>query len=107
MDILRKATVEELAAVHEIGDVIAESVHDWLMSDYGTQVIDRLMSAGVSLKVSQTSEIRDGQLSGKTVVVTGTLESFTRQEAEAAIQKAGGQIILKCLKKHRLCCRRQ
>jgi len=91
VDILRKATVEELAAVHEIGDVIAESVHDWLMSDYGTQVIDRLMSAGVSLKVSQTSEIRDGQLSGKTVVVTGTLESFTRQEAEAAIQKAGGR----------------
>ena len=49
------------------------------------------MSAGVNLKVSQTSEIRDGQLSGKTVVVTGTLESFTRQEAEAAIQKAGGR----------------
>ena len=49
------------------------------------------MSAGVSLEVSQTSEIRDGQLSGKTVVVTGTLESFTRQEAEVAIQKAGGR----------------
>ena len=91
VDILRKATVEELAAVHEIGDVIAESVHDWLMSEYGTQVIDRLMSAGVTMQVSQTSEIRDGQLSGKTVVVTGTLESFTRQEAEEAIQKAGGR----------------
>jgi DNA ligase (NAD+) len=90
-DLLRKATVEELAAVHEIGDVIAESVHDWLTSDYGTHVIDHLISAGVSMKVPQTNDIREGPLSGKTVVVTGTLEGFTRQEAEEAIQQAGGR----------------
>lgn len=91
VDILRKATVEELAAVHEIGDVIAESVHDWLMSDYGTRVIDHLMSAGVSMNVPQDNDVRDGPLTGKTIVVTGTLESFTRQEAEEAIQQAGGR----------------
>ena len=91
IDFLRRATVEELAAVHEIGDVIAESVHDWLASDYGMQVIDRLISAGVNMEVLQTSDIADGPLSGKTVVVTGTLESFTRQEAEEAIQQAGGK----------------
>ena len=91
VDILRQATVEELAAVHEIGDVIAESVHDWLMSDYGTRVIDHLMSAGVSMNVPQNNDVRDGPLTGKTIVVTGTLESFTRQEAEEAIQQAGGR----------------
>ena len=91
MDVLRKATVEEIAAVHEIGDVIAESVHHWLMSDYGTLVIDRLMSAGVSMNVPQANDVRDGPLTGKTIVVTGTLESFTRQEAEEAIQQAGGR----------------
>jgi len=91
IDFLRRATVEELAAVHEIGDVIAESVHDWLASDYGMQVIDRLMSAGVNMEVLETNDVRDGPLSGKTVVVTGTLESFTRQEAEEAIQRAGGK----------------
>ena len=91
IDFLRRATVEELAAVHEIGDVIAESVHDWLASDYGMQVIDRLMSAGVNMEVLETNDVRDGSLSGKTVVVTGTLESFTRQEAEEAIQRAGGK----------------
>ena len=91
VDLLRKATVEELAAVHEIGDVIAESVHDWLTSDYGMHVIDHLISAGVSMKVPQTNDIREGPLSGKTVVVTGTLEGFTRQEAEEAIQQAGGR----------------
>ncbi len=91
VDVLRKATVEEIAAVHEIGDVIAESVHDWLVSDYGTRVIDRLMSAGVSMNVPQANDVRDGPLTGKTIVVTGTLESFTRQEAEEAIQQAGGR----------------
>ncbi len=91
IDFLRRATVEELAAVHEIGDVIAESVHDWLASDYGMQVIDRLMSAGVNMEVLETNDVRDGSLSGKTVVVTGTLESFTRQEAEEAIRRAGGK----------------
>ena len=91
VDLLRTATVEELAAVHEIGDVIAESVHDWLTSDYGTHVIDHLISAGVIMKVPQTNDVREGPLSGKTVVVTGTLESFTRQEAEEAIQQAGGR----------------
>ena len=91
VDVLRKATVEEIAAVHEIGDVIAESVHHWLMSDYGTLVIDRLMSAGVSMNVPQANDVRDGPLTGKTIVVTGTLESFTRQEAEEAIQQAGGR----------------
>ena len=39
----------------------------------------------------ETNDVRDGSLSGKTVVVTGTLESFTRQEAEEAIQRAGGK----------------
>ena len=91
IDFLRRATVEELAAVHEIGDVIAESVHDWLASDYGMQVIDRLMSAGVNMEVLETNDVRDGPLSGKTVVVTGTLENFTRQEAKEAIQRAGGK----------------
>lgn len=91
IDFLRRATVEELAAVHEIGDVIAESVHDWLASDYGMQVIDRLMSAGVNMEVLETNDVRDGSLSGKTVVVTGTLENFTRQEAKEAIQRAGGK----------------
>ena len=91
VEVLRKATVEEIAAVHEIGDIIAESVHDWLMSDYGTRVIDRLMSAGVSMNVPQANDVRDGPLTGKTIVVTGTLESFSRQEAEEAIQQAGGR----------------
>ncbi len=91
VDELCKATTEELAAIHEIGDTIAESVHDWFTSDYGRHVIGALVSAGVVMKAFESSAVVDGPLTGKTLVVTGVLESFTRQEAEAAIQKAGGR----------------
>lgn len=91
IDALRQAPVEELAAVHEIGDVIAASVHDWLASEYGRGVIDRLAAVGVTLDVPEEERASDGPLTGKTLVVTGTLVGYTRQEAEAAIQQAGGR----------------
>ncbi|MBT4887031.1 MAG: NAD-dependent DNA ligase LigA [Planctomycetaceae bacterium] len=91
VDELCKATIEELAAIHEIGDIIAESVHDWFTSDYGKHVIGGLVSVGVVMTTFQSSAVGDGPLTGKTLVVTGVLESFTRQEAEAAIQNAGGR----------------
>ncbi len=91
VDELCKATIEELAAIHEIGDTIAESVHDWFTSDYGRHVIGGLVSAGVVMKAFQSNAVGNGPLAGKTLVVTGVLKSFTRQEAEAAIQKAGGR----------------
>ena len=91
IDALRQAPVEELAAVHEIGDVIAASVHDWLASDYGRGVIDHLVAVGVTMEVPAEERASDGPLTGKTLVVTGTLARYTRQEAEAAIQQAGGR----------------
>ncbi len=89
---LRAASVEELADVHEIGDVIAESVHEWLASDYGRRVIDGLKQSGVDLEVPEADRpVTDGPLVGKTLVVTGTLVGFSRQAAEEAIRKAGGR----------------
>jgi len=92
IDRLRAASVEELAEVHEIGDVIAESVHEWLAGDYGRRVIDGLRQCGVELEVPEADRpVTDGPLVGKTLVVTGTLEGFSRQAAEEAIRKAGGR----------------
>ena len=89
---LQAASVEELAEVHEIGDVIAESVHEWLASDYGRRVIDGLKQSGVDLEVPEADRsVTDGPLVGKTLVVTGTLAGFSRQAAEEAIRKAGGR----------------
>jgi DNA ligase (NAD+) len=88
---LQEATAEELAEVHEIGDVIAESVHAWLAGDYGRRVIRGLAAAGVMLELPAEERIVEGPLTGKTLVVTGTLEGFSRQAAEEAIRKAGGR----------------
>jgi DNA ligase (NAD+) len=91
IDALAEATAEEISAVPEIGPVIAASVHEWLASDYGRRVIAGLRAAGVRLDVPDSERIEAGPLTGKTLVVTGTLEGFSRQEAEEAIRKAGGR----------------
>ena len=89
---IREASQETLAAVAEIGPVIAESVHAWLTGDYGRQVVAGLEAAGVQMQMPEGHRARrDGPLAGKTLVVTGTLEGFTRQEAEEAIRSAGGR----------------
>ena len=88
---LAAASEEELAAIPEIGPVIAASVHEWLASDYGRATIDGLREAGVRLDVPAAERVEEGPLTGKTLVVTGTLERFSRQEAEAAIRQAGGR----------------
>jgi len=88
---LAGASEEELAAIPEIGPAIAASVHEWLASDYGQQTIAGLAQAGVRLDVPEAERIADGPLAGKTFVVTGSLERFSRQEAEEAIRRAGGR----------------
>jgi DNA ligase (NAD+) len=91
IDSLAAAPVDEISAVPEIGPVIAASVYEWLASDYGRRVIAGLRAAGVRLDVPESERIEAGPLTGKTLVVTGTLEGFSRQEAEEAIRKAGGR----------------
>jgi DNA ligase (NAD+) len=71
--------------------VIAASVHEWLASSYGTRVLHGLEQAGVALEVPESERVGDGPLTGKTLVVTGTLSGFSRQEAEEAIRTAGGR----------------
>jgi DNA ligase (NAD+) len=92
IDALQQATEEELAAVEEIGPVIAAAVHEWLTSTYGRRVIDGLRESGVLLDVLEAERpVTEGPLVGKTLVVTGTLADFSRQQAEEAIRKAGGR----------------
>jgi DNA ligase (NAD+) len=91
IDALAAASVDELSAVSDIGPVIAESVHAWLASDHGRRTIAGLQAAGVLLEVPAADRITSGPLTGKTLVVTGSLEGYSRQEAEEAIRRAGGR----------------
>ncbi|MFB3890455.1 MAG: NAD-dependent DNA ligase LigA [Phycisphaerae bacterium] len=92
IDAVAAATTEELSEVHEIGDVIAKSIHDFFHSQAGRDVVARLKKAGVNLKAPKPATAGAKQtLAGMTVVVTGTLENFTRSGAEDAIKAAGGR----------------
>ncbi len=89
---LREASQEDLAAIHEIGDVIAASVSEFLQSEHGKKTLDRLVSAGVQL--SDPEPVHDetsDPLGGKTIVVTGSLQHFKRSEIKSLIEKLGGR----------------
>lgn len=90
MERLQAATVEELSSIHEIGPVIAQSVYQYLHSKFGRQTIEDLRSLGVSM--TQAAAPRAAQtLAGKTLVVTGTLQRYTREEIHEVIARHGGR----------------
>src|SRR5688500_9085472 len=92
-DRLRGASVEELTGVYGIGGVVAEGIRRFFDDEHTADTLHRLLDAGVSAEapaVGATSEPVEGPLSGKTLVVTGTLPGFSRSEAEEAIRAAGG-----------------
>ncbi|MCI0493251.1 MAG: NAD-dependent DNA ligase LigA, partial [Planctomycetes bacterium] len=87
-----QASAGELANIDEVGPVIAHSVYDFFHSEFGRAVIDDLRNAGVSPQAEHTPATSTvGALAGKTLVVTGTLEKYTREEIEALITQHGGR----------------
>ena len=92
IDEISKQSVEELAEVDEIGPVIAESVHNFFHSDFGQKLISELKELGLNMGTPVAKKKKAaGVLDGKTVVVTGTLSRFTRDEAKELIVKHGGK----------------
>jgi DNA ligase (NAD+) len=93
LDALAAATTEQLAQVHEIGDVIAASVHDFFHNAAGKRTIHELQEVGLDPKMEKPPQAAAAELplSGKTIVVTGSLEKFTRPEIEEMIVKLGGR----------------
>ena len=88
IDAVMNATVDELLAVDDIGEESAQSVVRFFKGEHQRKLVERLLQAGVS---GESKEKPLGNaLSGKTVVVTGTLPTLKRQEAEALIRLHGG-----------------
>lgn len=89
---LAKATKEELGAVHEIGPVIADSVHDFFHNAAGMETVKQLKVVGIDPKVEVTqSDPSDQPLAGQTIVITGTMKRFDRKQMEDLIVKLGGK----------------
>ena len=90
MDAISKATAAELAAVDGVGQIIAESIVDWFLVDWHREIIQKWTAAGVRM-VDEPTEAFVQTLAGLTFVVTGGLESFTRDGISETITAHGGK----------------
>jgi DNA ligase (NAD+) len=99
LDALGKASVEELDDVPEIGLTVAQSVRDWFDDPGNVELCRRLQAAGVTTTLAKTNEPLNDSLAGKIFVLTGTLASYTRDEARAAIEARGGRVASSVSKK--------
>jgi DNA ligase (NAD+) len=91
MDRIMAATEEELAAADGVGPTIATSVREWFEVDWHRDVVDKWRRAGVRM-ADAGEDAPPGPLTGVTVVVTGSLRDYSRDQATAAIQERGGKV---------------
>jgi DNA ligase (NAD+) len=90
---LSQASTEELDDIPEIGLTVAESVSDWFEDEGNRKLCDRLRAAGVKTEMeAQAAKSLDERFAGKQFVLTGTLESFNRDEAKDLIESRGGKV---------------
>jgi DNA ligase (NAD+) len=85
-----EASVEQLAAIDGVGPTIARSIVDWFAVDWHRGIVDRWLAAGVSPAVP--ADTGPKPLAGLTLVITGTLQGFTRDGAKDAAQAAGAKV---------------
>jgi DNA ligase (NAD+) len=90
LDRIIDAGVDELAAVEGVGPVIAKAVGEWFADPDHRDVIERLRAAGCNLTGPEVVDVPQ-TLAGMTIVVTGTLEGYNREEVEAAVKVRGGK----------------
>jgi DNA ligase (NAD+) len=88
---LMDATEEEIAAIEGIGPVIAAGVVEWSSDPANRGLVQKLGEAGVRLEDDEPEGVAGDLLAGATFVVSGTIEGFTRDEAQAAIEQRGGR----------------
>lgn len=96
LDAIRAASVEELAEVEGVGDIIAQSLIEWFEVDWHREIVERWAAAGVQWATPGhpgpgAAGENGGVLAGLTIIATGTLEGFTRDGAKEAIIAAGGK----------------
>jgi len=89
---LAAATREEIQAVEGIGPIVAEAVAEWFGDEENTRLVAELAELGLRLELSDEERPAEGRLSGNTYVITGTLEHFSRAEAQAALEERGAKV---------------
>ncbi|MCI8760282.1 MAG: NAD-dependent DNA ligase LigA [Clostridia bacterium] len=92
LDSLIEASFEDLSMINDIGPIVANSIREFFTQEQTLDLIEKLKKAGVNTAVSsKEDENTDNRFEGKTFVLTGTLENYTRGEATNLIEKFGGK----------------
>ncbi|MFN0054269.1 MAG: NAD-dependent DNA ligase LigA [Planctomycetales bacterium] len=91
LDEIAAQSAEQLAAVQEIGPIIARSVHEYFASEIGRQIVSELRELGLNFGQPVERKEPTGKLAGKTVVATGTLQQFSREQIQELIRQHGGK----------------
>ena len=87
---LKEASLEDLASIRDIGEVVGQSIVDFFSSKKNIEIIENLFKKGVTIKYSTAS--KSGKFKDKIFVLTGTLPNLTRQEATKLIEENGGSV---------------
>ena len=92
IDKLQSASIEEISGIYEIGPKIAESVYNFFRDKKSKILIERLKKAGLKFEIEHKHTLLNPNFEGKTFVLTGTLENYTREIATELIEKSGGRV---------------
>ncbi len=92
LEAIEAASMEELEAVPDVGPAVAESVHTFFRQPHNREVIEQLLAAGVHGPAMERPQAGGQPLAGRTFVLTGSLDSMTRDEAKAALQALGARV---------------
>jgi DNA ligase (NAD+) len=92
VDRLLEATQEEVEEVEGIGPDRAESIVEWFSDDQNRALVAELRGLGLRFEAGEEERPKEGPLSGQTYVITGTLESFSREQAREALEELGAKV---------------
>lgn len=90
MENLKNASIESLSMVEDVGEITAKSIYEFFRQEQTLDLLSKLQQAGVNMEAIQ-EENEDQRLEGKTFVLTGSLEHYTREQASQMIEKLGGK----------------
>jgi DNA ligase (NAD+) len=98
IDRLARQSVEDLTTVHEIGPIVAESIYNFFHNPKNLKILEKLKQGGVRFPVEE-AKARETVLAGRTFVLTGGLETLTRDDARQIIENLGGRVASSVSKK--------
>ena len=91
MDKFKNASIEELTLIPDIGEIIAKSINDYFNNDHNNAIVEELKDIGVNMEYTGPKVEVNEDFNNKTFVLTGSLQIFTREEAEDKIEQLGGK----------------